>query len=252
MPTVSRFLAGPRPRVIAHRGFSPPGSGIVENTLPAFEAALAAGAQIIETDVRASRDGVAVIGHDPDLSRLGGDARRLADLDHAELAGAGIVSLSEALEALPEARFNIDIKSADAAVPAARAIRAAGAVDRVLVASFSDARRRAALALLPGALTSASAVSFATAFVAGRLGLAGLLGRALRGCAAVQVPERALGANVPTPRLVRRLHEHGVEVHVWTIDDAAAMHRLLDAGVDGIVTNRTDVAIEVLQSRRAL
>ncbi|MDM4764008.1 glycerophosphodiester phosphodiesterase family protein [Galbitalea sp. SE-J8] len=240
--------------MFAHRGFAASGSGVVENTLPAFEAALALGARYLETDVHASRDGVAIISHDPSLARLTGTDATVSSLSYDELRdiplGAGaFVSLADVLAALPEARLNIDLKSADAVAPAVAAIRDAGAADRVLVTSFSDARRRAAVRALPGVATSASAGSFATALLASRGRLTPVVRRALAGVVAVQVPERALGMSVPNPRFLRLLHDLGVEMHVWTVNDAAAMHRLLDAGVDGIITDRTDIAVEVLASR---
>jgi len=254
------FFDAPLPRIIAHRGFAPEGGGDVENTLPAFAAALALGATHLETDVHASSDGIAVISHDPDLTRLAGTAATVSSLDYAALTrldlghGAVFSSLAETLAAFPTARFNIDIKSADAVAPTIAAVTAANAQDRVLVTSFSEARRsRATRALGAGGsgpvATSASALRFAIALLAGRVGLTPLLRLALRGTDAVQVPERAIGLTVPTPRLLRQLHRIGVEMHVWTVNDAATMNRLLDLGVDGIVTDRTDIAIDVLRSR---
>lgn len=251
------YFDGPLPRVFAHRGFAAPGgTGAVENTLAAFAAALELGASHLETDVHASRDGVAIVSHDPRLSRLAGLSGSVSDRTLAELrgialgAGSTFCSLADALEAFPTARFNIDIKSADAVEPTIEAVRAAGAIDRVLVTSFSEARRSAAVAGLPGVATSASARGFALALFAARLGLTPLVRRALRGVDAVQVPIRAAGITVAAPRILRRLHEAGVEVHIWTINDEEVMRGLLDLGVDGIVTDRADLAVKVLESRR--
>jgi glycerophosphoryl diester phosphodiesterase len=224
---------------------------VVENTLPAFAAALELGAHYLETDVHGSKDGIAVVSHDPDLSRLAGESglvseRTLAELQRIPLGPATIPSLAEVLDAFPEARFNIDIKSADAVPGAIDAIRATGAQQRVLVTSFSDRRRRAVVSALPGVATSASAGSFLRALVAGKAGVTGLLRSALAGVDAVQVPERVLSLAVTTERFVGRLHAAGVEIHVWTINDPADMERLLDLGVDGLVTDRTDLAMRVL------
>lgn len=240
--------------MFAHRGFAASGGPIVENTLPAFRAALDLGAHYLETDVHATSDGVAVISHDPDLARVAGVEGRVSERTYAQLRGtalgpAAFVSLADVLAELPQARFNIDIKSSDAVLPAVAAIRSAGAIDRVLVTSFSDARRRAAVRELPGVATSASAAPFLRALLAGRLGAAGALRRALRGSVAVQVPERALGLAVTTRRFIDQLHTAGVEMHVWTINDADTMHRLLDLGVDGLISDRTDIALEVVASR---
>lgn len=248
------FFDGPLPRVIAHRGFAPAGGTIVENTLPAFAAALELGATHLETDVHASSDGHAVISHDPDLSRLAGHSGQVSDFTLEQLTaidlggGVGFCSLEEALATFPEARFNIDIKSADAAAPTAAAVIATAAHDRVLVTSFSGSRRLAAVRLLPGVATSASAGAFAVALLANAIGLTPLMGFALRRVDAVQVPVKALGLRVPTERFIRRLHGYGIEMHNWTINDAETMRELVALGVDGIVSDRTDIAVASIVS----
>ncbi|WP_349898167.1 glycerophosphodiester phosphodiesterase family protein [Parafrigoribacterium soli] len=244
------FTAAP-PRVLAHRGLA---IGAPENTLLAFAKAVAVGVTHIETDVHASSDGIAVISHDPDLSRLLGRDTRVSELTMAQLGrlelGNGQVfsSLAEALDGFPETRFNIDVKSADAVEPTIRAIRAANATSRVLVTSFSERRRAAAVRDLPGVASSASAPLFGVALVAGKLGLSSLLRLALRNVDAVQIPERAAGMNTVTPRQLRLVHAAGIEVHVWTVNDVPTMTRLLDLGVDGLVTDRADLAMELLRS----
>jgi glycerophosphoryl diester phosphodiesterase len=238
--------------VLAHRGLA---LDAPENTLLAFAAAVGIGITHIETDVHASRDGVAVISHDPQLDRVAGiagrvDALSMSQLRRVDLGRAqGFVSLAEALDVFPETRFNIDIKSADAVAGTVAAVRAAKAVDRVLVTSFSEARRRAAVRQLPGVATSASSSVFAAALAAGKAGATPLLRRILRGVDAVQVPESYSGVSITTGSMISRLHSAKVEVHVWTVNDAPAMHRLLDLGVDGIVTDRADIALGVLAAR---
>lgn len=238
------FLSGPRPRIIAHRGLA---VDAPENTLLAFLRALSAGATHLETDVHATADGVAVISHDPDLSRVADRPERIQDLTMAELRnirlphGQTFCSLAEALDAFPEARFNIDIKDARAAEPAAHAIRDARATQRVLIASFDEQRRRTTVDMLPGVASSASLARLAPAVIAAKLGLAGVARRHLKGFEAVQVPERRGPLKLVSPRTVRLFHRAGVEVHVWTVNDPADMRRLLAWGVDGIVTDRCDV-----------
>ena len=238
--------------MLAHRGLA---LEAPENTMLAFAAALGVGVTHIETDVHASSDGVAVISHDPDLARVAGIEGRVDALGFARLReidlghGQSFCSLAEALDAFPETRFNIDIKSADAVAPTVAAVLDAKAVDRVLVTSFSEARRRAAVRQLPGVATSASSSLFATALVAGKARSAPLLRRILRGIDAVQIPEQYSGVQIVTERMIRLLHSAKVEVHVWTVNDAPAMHRLLDLGVDGIVTDRADIALGVLTTR---
>ncbi len=246
------YLATPPPRVLAHRGLA---LEAPENTLLAFAKAMAIGVEFIETDVHESADGVAVVSHDPDLSRVAGRKVRVDQLTAAELRrvdlgeGQGFSTLAEALDAFPDARFNIDLKSAGAVQPAVEAIRSLNASDRVLVTSFSESRRRAAVRGLPGVATSASFGTGARMLAAAKLGLAGGVRRILGPVDAVQLPERWNGIRVVTPPLIRMVHAAGIEVHVWTVNDPADMERLLDLGVDGIVTDRADLAIEVLRSR---
>lgn len=242
-----------RPRVFAHRGLA---LDVPENTLLAFARALAAGVEHVETDVHASADGVSMVAHDEDLSRVGGitarvdslTARELADLDIG--AGQHVPTLAEALDAFPDLRFNIDLKSEAAIAPTVEAIRSTRATDRVLLTSFSEQRRRAALRLLPEVATSASGPRFALALAASVVRATPAVRRALAGIHAVQIPERAAGLSTVSPVRMRAFHAAGVEVHVWTINDAPTMHRLLDAGVDGIVTDRADIALHVIAERR--
>lgn len=226
-----------------------------ENTLLAFANAIAAGASHVETDVQASRDGVSVICHDGDLSRVASRAERVGALSFAELAeidlgdGQHFVSLAEALAAFPDTRFNIDVKDAAAVAPTAAAVRAAGATHRVLITSFSERRRRETALLLPGVASSASAPRFTLALLAAKLGLSPVVRRALRGVSAVQVPQKAGPIRVTTPRVIRAMHRAGVEVHVWTVNDEREMTALLDLGVDGLVTDRTDLAVPLIAAR---
>ncbi len=256
---VTAYFEPGLPRVFAHRGLAAAteaSAGAPENTLLSFAAALGVGVSYIETDVHGSRDGVAVVSHDPDLTRLAGIQSAVSDYTMAELRGIdlgfdqGFCSLAEALDAFPETRFNIDLKSADAVQPAVDAIRSANAADRVLVTSFSEARRLAAVRQLPGVATSAGATRFAAALGAGKLALAPVLRRTLRAVDCVQVPMKYGPLSIATPPMIRRLHGAGVEVHVWTINDEPTMHALLDLGVDGLVTDRADLAMKVLGERR--
>jgi len=250
---VAAYLDLATPRVFAHRGLA---LEAPENTLLGFAAAIGLGIDFVETDVHASSDGFAVVSHDSELQRVAGRRGVVADFTMAQLRKVdlgfdqGFCSLAEALDAFPETRFNIDVKSADAIEPTARAIRAANATHRVLVTSFSERRRRETTRLLPGVATSASAPVFAAALLAARSGATPLLRRILRNVDALQVPERALGITVTTERMIRRFHAAGVEVHIWTINEELTMHRLLDLGVDGIVTDRADLALSVIAERR--
>lgn len=248
--SAATYLSPARPRVFAHRGLA---LEAPENTLLSFAKALAAGVTYIETDVHVSADGFAVIAHDPDLTRVAGRNVRVEQLTLSELRrvdlghGQSFSSLAEVLDAFSETRFNLDIKVAGAVAPTVDAILAAGASQRLLVSSFRDSRRLRAVAALPGVATSASAGTFVRALLAGKLGSSALVARALRKIDAVQVPERALGLRVTTQKMLRQLHAAGVEMHVWTVNDPARMRELLELGVDGIITDRADLALEIVR-----
>ncbi len=221
----------------------------------AFIAAVDAGATFLETDTHATADGVAVLAHDPALDRVAGrdvviEQTLWKDLAAIDLGqGEHVPGLREALLALPDARWNIDLKSDAAVVPAVRAIVEAKAVDRVLLTSFSERRRRQAQRLLPQVATSASQRIVMQALAAQRLGLRGRLAKALESVVALQVPRRSKGVEIVTERSVAAFQRAGVEVHVWTVNDPAEMRELLGLGVDGIVTDRVDLALPLLGGR---
>jgi glycerophosphoryl diester phosphodiesterase len=237
---------------MAHRGLAL--DGVLENSLDAFAAALAAGAQYLETDVHATADGHAVLLHDPDLRRLAGSdavvsALTLSELRAVDPLGNRICTLVDALQTFPSARFNIDVKAAAASAPVAAAIRDASAADRVLVTSFSSSRRTATLARIGDVATSASAPQALGAVIGGLLGIRRLASAVLRHVDAVQIPERLGPIHLTSPRMLRAFHDAGVEVHVWTVNDLTDMRRLLDAGVDGIVTDRCDLLAAEVRGR---
>ncbi|UOW00414.1 glycerophosphodiester phosphodiesterase family protein [Agrococcus sp. SCSIO52902] len=243
------YLTPAPPRVLAHRGLA---LEAPENTMRAFIAALDAGATFLETDVHATADGVAVIAHDPSLDRVAGrdiviEETLWQDLSEIDLGQSeGVPGLREALLALPDARWNIDLKSDAAVVPAVRAVVEAKAASRVLLTSFSERRRRQALALLPEVATSASQPMVVRALAAQRLGLQRALARVLEPVEALQVPRRHRGIEILTERSIAAFRAAGVEVHAWTINDPAEMQELLAMGVDGIVTDRCDLALPLL------
>ncbi|MFS0715050.1 glycerophosphodiester phosphodiesterase family protein [Microbacterium sp. 2P01SA-2] len=255
--THAYFESG-RPRIFAHRGFVPPDSeGIVENTFAAFAAAHALGVRYVESDCHVSADGTVILFHDADLSRVAGDPREVAEVGDRELEDlmadrGGLVTLAQALEAFPSLFFNLDVK-AEAAADRVGALVAPHA-DRVLLTSFSEKTRKKALRAARAAggrpATSAGTVRIAALVVAVASGVPWLIGRALRGIDAVQVPERRGPVRVVSPRMIRAVHRAGVEMHVWTINDADSMRRLLAAGVDGIVTDRADRALTVAAGER--
>ena len=240
------YFAGRAPRVFAHRGLH---TTAPENTASAFQAAVDAGVTFIETDVVGAKDGIAIISHDTTLDRVSDRTGRVdsftaAELAEVDLGGEGFITLAHALEQFPDVRFNIDVKDDAAIDGVVSAVHDAGALDRVLLTSFSAARRRAVTRRLPAVASSASSTEFLALSTALRLGFTPPLPL----IHAFQIPEKANGLTFVTEQLVDRYHRAGLEVHVWTVNDEATMRRLLAMGVDGIVTDRADIALGVVDS----
>ncbi|MDA3003002.1 MAG: glycerophosphodiester phosphodiesterase [Actinomycetota bacterium] len=242
------YLEGQYPRVIAHRGFP---LDHAENTLGAFQAALDAGADILETDVHLSKDGVVVVAHDPDLTRVAGRPGLVSDFTASELAsmdlgfGEGFPSLEELLSAFPDAKFNIDLKTRPAVEPFADVIRSLSAEARILATSFDEMTRQAAVNLVPGVVSSASQSMVMWARVRSWWGLPSENWRVPPEVVALQIPPAMYGVALVTPNMMRLAKRRGLEVHVWTINDPDDMRRLWSMGVQGIITDRTDLAVQV-------
>lgn len=256
--TRTAFFDHPGIIAMAHRGFTDR-SDAPENSLPAFAAAVDLGFRYVETDVHATSDGTLVAFHDDRLERVTDGSGVIAELPwstvrEARIAGTQeIPTLDGVLESWPQLRVNIDCKAAGAVQPLVDTIERHRAHDRVCVASFSDARRRAVLRRLSRPVATSGGKSVISRFVVGgpaptwtRIPLGQ---NALRDVDCLQVPRAAGRIHVVTEASLHRAHDAGVQVHVWTIDDAAQMHRLLDLGVDGIMTDRADTLREVLISR---
>ncbi len=236
----------------AHRGgASHPELEGLENTLAAFRHAVALGYRDLETDVHVTRDGVLLAFHDAQLDRVTDGTGLIADLTYDEVRAARVggrepvPTLAELVDAFPDARFNIDIKSRAAAAPLAAFIAERGLQDRVLVGSFSAAALRDFRRLTRGTVRTSAHPFEVAAFLllpTGRLAARVTRGRAV----ALQVPVRHGRLRVVTPRLVAKAHAAGAQVHVWTVDDPDEIRRLHALGIDGIFTDRTDVLRDVL------
>jgi glycerophosphoryl diester phosphodiesterase len=242
------------PMPFAHRGGALTADNVLlENSMRAFEVAVGLGYRHLETDVHASRDGKLVAFHDATLDRTTDGIGAVAALPYAEISRARIGGLepipllSDILTAWPDVKVNIDAKSNLAIEPLAHCIDEHRAWNRVCVATFSAPRLlRLRRRLDPRVATAFSALGVA--------GLRTLPGRSLRGFVATrglaaQVPPRRGRFEVVTQAFVDHVHELGKQVHVWTINAPDEMHRLLDLGVDAIMTDRIDLLRDVFVAR---
>jgi glycerophosphoryl diester phosphodiesterase len=245
--TVPGYLDHPLPLAFAHRG----GAGhYAENSWTAFEHAVGLGYAYLETDVHATADGVLVAFHDKTLDRVTDATGAIAALPYAAVAAARIGGtepiprLADLLGAWPDIRFNIDVKDAPAVRPLAEVLRRTAAYNRVCICSFSARRLQATRRALSRPVCMATSpldigllrYGLPAATLAPKFAAAGVR------CA--QIP-----ASMASALFLRRARVAGLQVHVWTVDDATAMARLLDLGVDGIMTDQTELLRAVLTER---
>jgi glycerophosphoryl diester phosphodiesterase len=250
--TTKPFLDSDLPLAFAHRG-AHNGVDIVENTMAAFEAAVDMGYRYVETDVHATSDDRLVAFHDDRLDRVTDRAGLIREMPWDEVKQARVGAservplLEDILGTWPSLRVNIDPKHDSATAPLIDVLRRTAAVDRVCIGSFSDRRiarvrramgERLCTGMGPAGIAQLRAASY-------RLPAR----RITADCA--QVPPRQGRVTIVDRRFVDEAHRRGVQVHVWTIDDPDEMTRLLDLGVDGIMTDRAEVLRQVLRDRDA-
>jgi glycerophosphoryl diester phosphodiesterase len=243
------FLDAPLPLAFAHRGYAPDGD---ENSMAAFQRAVDLGFRYLETDVRVTADGVALAFHDPFLDRVTDRHGRISAqpwsvVRRARVRGREpIPLLVDVLTAWPDVRINLDVKAEGTIGPTVDAIRRTGSIDRVCVAAFSDARVAAVRRALGPRLTTALGPREAFALVR-----AARRGRTLTcptgQCA--QLPPQLGRIRFVTPSFVQAAHECGLQVHAWTVNRRDEMQRLLDLGVDGIVTDEAETLRDLLSER---
>jgi len=217
----------------------------------AFQQAVDLGFRYLETDVRATADGRAVVFHDAGLGRVTDSEGELENLTWAEVeklrvSGEPVPSLDELLVSFPDIRLNIDPKSDRAVAPLIEAIRDHDAIDRVCVGSFKEQRiAECRRELGPALCTSMAPLEMLRLWQAS---FGAPFGKFAAACA--QLPPKFAGfVPVVTERLVTTAHQNGLDVHVWTIDDATEMNRLFDLGVDGVMTDRPTVLRAVMVQR---
>ncbi|MEM8903956.1 MAG: glycerophosphodiester phosphodiesterase family protein, partial [Actinomycetota bacterium] len=249
-------MAGPHPYLdvahplaLAHQGGGKEG---VENTWPAFERAVELGYRYIETDTQVTADGVLVAFHDDTLDRITDRSGRVSDLSWSEVStarttpgGHELVRLDELLERWPEVRFNIDVKTRAALEPTMALVERLGRHDTVCLASFSDLTVRR-LRRDDRVCTNVGRIATAIIRVCSLLPIRPPV---LFGGDCAQVPVKQWFVPVADRRFIAACHRAGLPVHVWTVDDADEIRRLLDLGADGIITDRPSVLREVLEER---
>ncbi|MEM7378827.1 MAG: glycerophosphodiester phosphodiesterase [Pseudomonadota bacterium] len=239
------YLAPAGFKAFAHRGDH---DAAPENTFAAFSSAVAMGYRYLETDVHLSRDGVLFAFHDDALDRVTDSRGRLSDLDAAQIRRARVGNaervpeMVELFEAFPEVHFNIEPKSDAAVAPLVELIRHTGSAHRVCVGSFSGHRIDRVRAALPEVCTSMGPLETTWARLQS-------LGMPTPGIAAhcAQVPCSQWGIRLVDAAFVDSQHRHGRETHVWTVNDKTEMQRLIDLGVDGIMTDHPALLKAVLE-----
>ena len=241
------YFATTRPHLLAHRGLSQHSTGIDENSMASFEEALKHGATHIESDVHATKDGVAVLFHDDDLARVAGLPLKISELSFAELSelplanGSKVPSLSQVLRRFPDLRLNLDVKAEAGCEATAKVINQLEAHDRVLVSSFSRARKLATLKLLNKPVATSAASIEVLALWLTHL-MFGLGFRSIaRNFDAIQIPRSFGPIRLDTARFISRARSCDLEVHFWTINEPAAGRALLALGATGIVSDRVDL-----------
>ncbi|MCH1542647.1 MAG: glycerophosphodiester phosphodiesterase [Alphaproteobacteria bacterium] len=250
-PAKYKYLAHEGVLAFAHRG----GDRVApENTVAAFQDAVAQGYRYLETDVHASKDGVVYAFHDDDLNRMAagfdGEDVAISTLTAAEIdrlrvhGGHHIPTMAELFESFPEARFNIDAKAWPVVEPLIALINKTETHQRICIGSFSDKRIKTVLRGVGDichSLGPLGAVRFRLA-AWGRLPIAYSAG-------AVQFPVSEYGVPMVTPASIAYAHKRGLQVHVWTINNESTMHGLLDMGVDGLMTDDCALLKKVLVAR---
>lgn len=258
------FFAGDRLLVMAHQG----GEKLrPDNTMMAFQYAADLGVDVLEMDVHSTRDGVLVVMHDERVDRTTNGSGFIREMLITQIQGLDaayhwphdnpigerpyrgqgvrVPELREVFMAFPETRLSVEIKQAEPSIvqPLCNMIREFERTDDVLVSSFHADTMQEFREACPEVATAGTEPEIRAFFVLNTIGL----GKVFQPTAeAFQVPEYSGMLHVVTDHFLAGAHRHNLDVHVWTVDDPADMQRLIDLGVDGIITNRPDLLLELL------
>ncbi len=253
--------------IFAHRGDS---GNYPENTMPAFKSAAEMGVDCIETDVHLTIDGKCVVWHDDTVELTPGKAERICSLSWNKFKefdagavykdgngsfpfrGKGItpVLLEELLEALPEMKFNIDLKDRSKKLVRefVRIIKDKKASGRILGASFHNENLLNLRETLPELPTSFSEKEARKIVILHKTGLLRFVRKFP--AEAFQVPEKSGKTRIVTEGIINILHQRGIPVHVWTVNEEEEMVRLIKMGVDGIFTDRPRLLIKTIRGMK--
>ena len=255
------------PLIIAHRG----GGGVApENSREAFDLAAALpDVKALEIDIHMTKDGVLVVSHDPDVDRMADGKGMIRNMTLAELQrldmgylftpdggqsypfrgqGSTYMTLEEMITRYPEHIINIDIKQHEPVVVErfVQMMKKHDMQQRIVIGSFDGFTMQQVRRLMPGVATCGTYWEVLAFFLLNQIGQTG---RWRHNCVALQVPEREGKLTLVTPDFVKNLHAQGVQIHVWTVNEPAQMQRLLSWGVDGLITDFPERAIEEIEKR---
>ena len=244
--TIHPYLNVPGVAISAHRGG---GIEAPENTIEAFQYAIEMGSSYIETDVQLSADGIPYIFHDDDLKRLFGKETSFNSLHSEQIEKLKlfdsycIPKLESALNKFPNTFFQIDVKTDAVTLPAMKVIEKTNSLDRVCMASFSSERLKKIHGLYPKVCLSMGPSEIFKLFLSSY----GLYRKKIPGNC-LQIPIYQYGIKLATKRFVKYAQSIGLKIHIWTINDEYTMKKLIEIGVDGIITDRPKLLKDILSN----
>jgi len=242
------YLDHPLPAAFAHRGGA---AHNPENSWPAFEYAVKLGYAYLETDARSTADGTLMSFHDSTLDRVTDRTGQVSRLTYKQVSAARIGGkepiplIEDLLGTFGDLRFNIDLKDSGTIEPLAKVLRRTGAWDRVCVTSFSGRRLLAAQKTLDRPVCLAvTPAAIAAVRYAGHPGKAMAARLARSGAQCAQVPRQ-----IATKTFIKRSHELGLQVHVWTLNSREEIEQALELGADGVMTDEIVLLRDILTER---
>lgn len=242
--SIHPYLDVPGVAISAHRGGS---IEAPENTIESFEYSIELGSSYIETDVQLSSNGIPYIFHDNDLKRLFGkniifNSLHSDQIDELILFDKyKIPTLESTLQKFPDTLFQIDVKTDEVVLPTMEVIKKTNSTDKVCIASFSSKRLKQVHNLYPEICLSMGPFEVMKLLLASF----GLYRKKVPGNC-LQIPIYQYGIKLVTKRFINYIHSIGLKIHVWTINDEDTMQRLIDLGVDGIITDRPKTLKDLL------